>query len=160
MSKQSINNLINDFIDNEMKPLRDEIKSLQNQLAKAKGKEHENLTKQIRILRQCEYNVVADARNIQVKDYPTTQEVKQLYDNSVQQSKNAINEMNGDRSFATVILDTLKSIANFCIKMITFGYVPNFFSTTASNVENTTKEINASLDKLVDEINNLQTNAI
>lgn len=156
MSKKQRVKLINDFIDQEMKPLRDAIKSLQSNIRDEKNPGQITvLENRLRALRAYERDVVAEARNLQAMDYPTTRDVENFYETAAEHSKNAIAEVKGDRSLARVIIDTLKSIANFCIKVLTLGKVPSFFTTTGANlekVEKATANIKSSLDKLVERV--------
>src|SRR5580704_14563287 len=151
--------LIADFLKEIKKPLQDEMNLLRTKIETAKATKGQELLKLI----QCYVELIVVSvvtLKSEFKPTPTTQDVQNFYDTSLWHTKNVIAFLEDDRSLLNVILDALKTIANFCIQMLTFNKISYSFPLTPMNtnknmekVENLIHHIKSSLDELIDETN-------
>jgi hypothetical protein len=147
--------LIDDFIQESMRSLRDKIKAIKGEL-KTIDKESSpgiKLGKQLNALSLYEHSVVSEFRLLQNSPTLEPKEVKQVFNNCIQRSEDMLKSIKNDRSFLEKVVDFVKNLANFCIKLITFGNTPQFFNTTTKPVDvikRDINEVNKSLAKFVE----------
>lgn len=146
MSRKQLKNMLKDFEDDNMAPLRAKIKGLST----ATGEKEKQ---QLKALRLYETQLTAELRTLDIpNEYPTSDQVKKVFDNCVEVATSATKMLKESRSLLDMIVDTIKNIANFCIKIITFGKTPQFFNTTTKavdSVQRDTKDLEQSLDKFM-----------
>lgn len=145
------NKLIDDFIQESMRPLRDKIKVIKDELKgmDPQSKSGIKLAKQLKALSLYEHSVVSEFRLLQGSPILEPEEVKQAFDNCIELSEEVRESIKSDRKLREILVDLAKNVANFCIK----GNTPQFTNTTTKSVDVIKREINAvkqALDQFVE----------
>ena len=159
MSKKQRDKMINEFVDKTMAPLRDKLKALDKQLhSSTSSSEREKLATQIKALRFYETTVVSEIRTLHM-DYPKSTDVKRVFDNCLEEAANTTKKLKDSRGLVDIIVDTIKDMANFCIRVLSGGKTPQFFDTTTKPVDSLqrdAKEIKQNLDQFVENVGEIR----
>ena len=129
MTKRERGTILDTFELEALRPLREKIRATVIAAAPAKIEELQDM-------RRLERELVTQVRMFKDVDHPTPENVLFFFTDCVWLAENHIQktyleDILASRSWARTILDTVKHIANLCIKILTIGYVPQFFDTTA-----------------------------
>ncbi|MDI1351523.1 MAG: hypothetical protein PSV35_01960 [bacterium] len=79
------------------------------------------------------------------------------FNECIKESEKYIDNLKDTRSSRTVILDVIKNIANFFVKVFTLGHTPQFFNTTVKPVESIKKGVETMQAKIVELANKVES---
>ncbi|CEG57313.1 hypothetical protein [Legionella fallonii] len=132
----ALNVALDSFEEMCLRGVRDKIKSLNQEFQDTHdSKERTRLSGIIKEFRQFETYLIADIRGLmEQKTYPTNEEVIDVFVKCIKDAEGLKDYIRDNRSFGELIIDTLKNIANFFIKLLTIGNTPCFFDTTTTTV--------------------------
>lgn len=157
MSHKDKNELLQKFIDEDMKQLRAKIRTMQDLLAQAElsDQKRRKVGRQLAALQLFETDVVKEINTLKNMDFLNTGEINNVFEGVARSAKNLVEDIKKERSLMTIVMDSLKSFANLCVKLITFGYSKGFFKTSTQHVGHVgeqVKHLQKSLDKHLDDI--------
>jgi len=137
MTKRERSTVLDTFELEAMRPLREKIRNT----APAKVEE-------LRDMRRLERELVTQVRMFKDADRLTPVDVQNFFDNCVKIAENHIQKTHledtlASRSWARTILDTVKHIANLCIKVLSIGYVPQFLTQPLSLLQDRLTKLQA-----------------
>lgn len=136
-------------------PIRDAMKILTSKSANPTSEEDKNiLDSQLQALSAYEEKVVSEFRTLQIENSPPPTSVLRIYQSAFEETKKAIENLNGDVTTSRLILNNFEQVTNFCTNVLTKENGVKFFDTKGFDIEEVVKangEIKESWDSFIKE---------